>query len=268
MGGETDLDEGDVPLTGGRSTAGVVRRGSEVRRPLGPWSPAVHELLRHLEAVGFDGAPRVRRVEEGVEVLSFVEGEVACDPRWEPGRGARLPAHVRGDEGVAAVGRLLARLHDAVRGFVPSRTGYRFRPHPPGRGQIVSHGDLGPWNTAYRDGVPVAFIDWDAAGPVEPLTELAAAAWAFLPIACPGRLRESGFDPLPDLASRLRLLVDAYGLSDRRTILPALRRAKLEQAAQVAHWPIGAADSAVSLEYFADELRLLEELLPRFERAL
>ncbi|MGS2648289.1 phosphotransferase [Streptosporangium sp. LJ11] len=259
---------GDVPLSGGRMTGGVTRRGHVVRRPMGPWSPAVHELLRHLEAVGFDGAPRVLGTEGDTEVLSFLEGEVASDPEWEPGRGARLPSCARSEEGLAAVGRLLARLHRAVGGFVPSETGYRFRPHPRGREQIVSHGDLGPWNTVYRGDLPVAFIDWDAAGPIEPVTELAAAAWAFLPIARPGQLRESGFDPLPDLASRLRILVDAYGLTDRLAILPALRRTKLEQAGQVADWPIGPADSAVSLEFFAAELRLLEELLPEFQRAL
>jgi hypothetical protein len=36
---------------------------------------------------------------------------------------------------------------------------YRFHPHPPLPGEVVSDGDLGPWNTVYRDGAPVAFID-------------------------------------------------------------------------------------------------------------
>jgi aminoglycoside phosphotransferase (APT) family kinase protein len=62
--------------------------------------------------------------------------------------------------------------------------------------------------------MPVAFIDWDAAQPADQLTDLAAAAWAFVPLVPPGQLAEAGFDPLPDLAARLRMFVDAYGLTD------------------------------------------------------
>src|SRR5689334_8589976 len=40
-----------------------------------------------------------------------------------------------------------------------------------GGGEIVSHGYLSPWNTVYRHGIPVGFIDWDAAQPVEPLAD-------------------------------------------------------------------------------------------------
>ncbi len=100
-------------------------------------------------------------------------------------------------------------------------TTYRFHPHPPLPGEVVSHGDLGPWNTVYRDGVPVAFIDWDSAEPVEPVADLAAAAWAFVPLAPPAQLAQAGFDPLPDLPERLRLFVDAYGLTDRAPIRPS-----------------------------------------------
>ena len=75
------------------------------------------------------------------------------------------------------------------------------------------------WN-----GVPVAFIDWDAAQPVDPLTDLANAAWTFVPLAPPSQLAGAGFDPLPDLPARLRAFLDAYGLPDRKTILPALEQ--------------------------------------------
>jgi hypothetical protein len=45
-------------LAGGAQTAGVVRVGATVRRPLHARSAYVHELLGHLERVGFTGAPR------------------------------------------------------------------------------------------------------------------------------------------------------------------------------------------------------------------
>src|SRR5262249_38910966 len=102
-------------------------------------------------------------------------------------------------------------------------------PSPPKAGEVISHGDLGPRNTVYREGIPVAFIDWDAAGPIEPLTDLAEAAWTFVPLAPPEQLAEAGFDPLPGLPARVRMLVDAYGLADRTAILPALRRCKWDE---------------------------------------
>ncbi len=53
-------DEPEVPLTGGDMTA-VVRVGDTVRRTAGPWTPAVHALLRHLRAAGFTQIPRAPR---------------------------------------------------------------------------------------------------------------------------------------------------------------------------------------------------------------
>jgi aminoglycoside phosphotransferase (APT) family kinase protein len=76
----------------------------------------------------------------------------------------------------------MRKLHVAASGFQPAITSYRFHPYPPRGGEIVSHGDLGPWNTVYRDGIPVTFIDWDSAQPVDPLVDLAAAAWTFVPL--------------------------------------------------------------------------------------
>ena len=49
---------GEERLTGGGRTE-VARRGDVVHRASGPWSDSVLSLLRHLEAVGFDRAPRV-----------------------------------------------------------------------------------------------------------------------------------------------------------------------------------------------------------------
>jgi hypothetical protein len=57
-------------LAGGRMTTGLIRRGDRVLRPMGSWSPAVHEFLRHLEHEGFGGAPRVLGTEGSFEVLT------------------------------------------------------------------------------------------------------------------------------------------------------------------------------------------------------
>jgi Phosphotransferase enzyme family len=238
---------GEVPLSGGRMTSGIVRRGNRLLRPMGPWSPAVHEYLQHLEAAGFCGSPRVLGIEDGREVLTFVEGDVANDPQWQPGHGHRLPPYARTERALRGAAHLIRKLHQAAEGFWPAITSYRFHPYPPQPGEIVSHGNLGPSNTVYRDGIPVGFIDWAAAQPVDPLADLANAAWTFVPLAPPGQLPEAGFDPLPDLPARLRMSLDAYGLTDRAAILPALRQCQLEESGPLRWFQTISADLARAL---------------------
>ena len=214
-------------------TSGMVCRGDRLLRPMGPWSPAVHEYLHYLEAAGFAGSPRVLGTEGDREVLTFLEGDVAVDPLWQPGHGHRLPPYARTDLALRGAAKLIRKLHSAAACYRPAITSYRFDPRPPRPGEVISHGDLGPWNTVYRDGIPAAFIDWDSAGPVDPLADLAAAAWAFVPLAPPEQLAEAGFDPLPALPARLRTFVDAYGLADRKAILPELQQCMLDQPQQL-----------------------------------
>jgi hypothetical protein len=122
---------GDVPLPSGRMTSGIVRRGDRLLRPMGPWSPAVHEYLRHLEAAGFEGSPRVLGTEGNREVLTFIDGDVAMDPHWQPGHAHRLPPYARTDRALRGAAKLIRELHSAAAGFAPAITSYRFDPRPP-----------------------------------------------------------------------------------------------------------------------------------------
>jgi len=265
--GAPDATGDAIELPAGRMTSGIIRRGGRIWRPAGPWSPAVHEYLRHLEAAGFAGAPRVLGTEADREILSYLDGDVPADPQWQPGRGHRLPGYARSDAALAAAARLIRALHDAAAGFVPACTSYRFHPHPPLPGEIVCHGDLGPWNTVYRNGVPAGFIDWDAAQPARPMTDLAAAAWGFIPLAPPGRLAEAGFDPGLDLGARLQLFAHAYGLVDPAVLIPELAHCKLAQAKQIAYWDVDAVVAADKLESLAGELRWIHAISPALGRA-
>ena len=69
----------------GAGSTGVRRQGNVVLRPASPWTPTVHSLLRHLEEVGFTGAPRVVGsgfAPDGRETLSYIEGEFTHPGPW------------------------------------------------------------------------------------------------------------------------------------------------------------------------------------------
>ena len=69
--------EREIPLTGGRTTTGVVRVGNTIRRPIDGRGPLAHNLLHHLERRGFNGAPRFLGIDDaGREILSFIPGFV------------------------------------------------------------------------------------------------------------------------------------------------------------------------------------------------
>lgn len=190
----------EVPLLGGTANRGRVHRvGDTVRRPLRPSAPGVHALLRHLDAVGFDGAPRVLGVDRaGREVLTYVPGDVPIAPP---------PAWGLTDGALGSVGDLLRRFHDAAADFDPGPYSW---PHRHGAGGML-HNDPNLDNIVFRDGRAVALIDFDLAAPGTPLWDVAAAARLWAPLRSPSDVhdvrRGRGLH-------RARILADAYGLDD------------------------------------------------------
>lgn len=218
--------EEEIPLTGGMVST-VVRVGDTVRRPLERWSDAVHGVLRHLQSVGFDGAPRFLGVDdENREVLSWIPGTPASRP-WPPA----LLHH----RGVERLGRLLRRYHDAVAGYdPPPNAEWWTGPRRPQTGEVIRHGDLGPWNQIWRDGEPVAFIDWDFAEPGPPVRDLAEMAFFVTPMRDDDHCLECGFTEPPDRARRLQVLCDAYGSSDLPALLDAVDEFWAEDSYRIA----------------------------------
>jgi hypothetical protein len=201
----------EIPLHGGNMSGSVVRVGDTVRRPAGPWTPAVHALLAHLHAVGFHGAPKPLGIDEhGREVLTFVPGTVA----W--------PEHFHlldGDDQLRHVARLIREFHDAVAGFTPP-PGARWQSVLPAAGdEIIAHQDLAPWNLVIHDR-QWAFIDWDTAAPGTRLWDVAYAIHGFAPLSANPAFQRDDAD------RRLRLFADAYGLTEpqRLDLIPLLAR--------------------------------------------
>jgi Ser/Thr protein kinase RdoA (MazF antagonist) len=203
------VDETDTVLGGGNVNR-VIRRGDTVLRPAGSWTPAVHALLEHLAAAGFEGAPRpLGTDDEEREVLTYVPGVAGGDD---------LADELWSDESLVAAAKLVRRFHDASVGFTPPKGAkWRRQAEAPAAGPSWCHNDLAPYNTIYRHGRPVAFIDWEMAAPAPFLWDIAHAVWRFVDIT-----RNADAVDIPALAARTRLFCDAYGLVDRSSLLDTI----------------------------------------------
>jgi hypothetical protein len=201
------MSEGEF-LIGDGVTQGIVRIGDTVRRPLRPFSLTVQAYLAHLRDAGFAGAPLPLGVDEqGREVLSFIPGDVPRNP---------LPPETAGDDVLVALARLIRTLHEASAGWVPPPDAvWGGTPATAGRvsvrPELVSHRDYYPGNVVFRNGLPVALIDFDLAMPTTRLYDLANALWYWAPLRDP-RDRAPAFADL-DIPHRVAVFADAYGMT-------------------------------------------------------
>jgi hypothetical protein len=204
----------EVPLSGGFTNAGLVTRvGDTVRRPAGPTSRASRAVLEHLEQVGFDGAPRFLGIDDqGREVLGFIPGEAATAP---------YPDWALTDEALVSVAVLLRRYHEAVASFDPGGHVWPEFVPPEFRAGVISHDDPNLDNIIFCGDRAVALIDFDLASPGSAVWDVACAARLWAPLRderdAPDQVRGRSLD-------RLRIFVDAYGLSrrDRTKVVDAL----------------------------------------------
>ncbi len=210
-------------LVGGNTTV-VVRVGDTVRRPVGRWTPAVHDLLNHLRAVGFSGSPVVLGIDaSGREILEFVPGEVGALSPSQP-----LPEWFRTPEACWAIGRWIREFQVAQDGFVADR-GKPWRRAPAAAldsGQVIVHHDVSPYNTVRRSDDSVMVVDWDFARPGDPIEDLAWAAWRWTPLMAGTRWHaEYGIAAEEDVRQHQRrnlaALLDGYRPSTVQRAIPA-----------------------------------------------
>lgn len=108
--------------------------------------------------------------------------------------------------------RFLRRYHDVVGEFDPGEDArWRAGRLPPGPGEIVCHGDFGPWNTLWKGDSLIGIIDWDMAEPAPPIVDVAFLALHLVPLRSDERAEKAGFGDAPPRAERLAVLCDAYG---------------------------------------------------------
>jgi len=249
----------ELPLNGGNMTTGVVRVGDTVRRPAGPWTPAVHALLRHLGEVGFDGSPRSLGIDdEGRHVVEWIDGGLTHP--YAP----LSPV----SPSLTDVGRQIRRFHDATTTFSPPDDAVWNTVIVPDRQVQIVHHDLAAWNFVHGTNRSV-FIDWDLAGPGSVLWDLAWSAQSFAALAPNTAIDDAG--------RRLRALVDGYGLNDEERVrlielLPVRYQAMRDLLAEghrsgeqpwARLWSEGHGDSWARITAFATQhsVALLEALI-------
>lgn len=186
------------------SVSSPVKIGNTVHRQAGTWTPTIHALLQFLNQNGFAFAPRAIGMDgQGREILDFLPGKAATRP-W--------PTVLLTSRGLMQAAKMLREYHDAVQDFTPpSDAEWRIGKIDKKKGQIIRHGDLGPWNTLWQGNTLTGLIDWDLAEPGERVTDLAQMAYYFAPLRCEEGWQKAGFSERPDFKERLHILCAAYG---------------------------------------------------------
>lgn len=188
----------EVMLPG--NVGGAVRIGPTVRRPTGPWTPAVHDLLRYLagrlpgipEVLGFD--------DQGREMLTYL-----------PGRVVDIDTETLTTDQITSLVRWTRAFHQAVADF--SHPGpWRF--FPVSGPTMIGHNDIAPYNACFDGDQVTGVFDWDFSGPTTPLYELAFIAWNCVPL-----WRDIG---AAQAAERLTLIATTYGGFGPASILHAV----------------------------------------------
>lgn len=191
----------EISLKGGRTTPGIIKIDNTVHRPQASNAKIVHALLLHLENIHFNGAPRFLGIDDqNREMLTYIDGDVPTE------------LGIWSDKVLASAAQLIRHYHDAT---IKSR----FADH----GEVFCHYDLSPCNTVFKNGSPIAFIDFDAASPGKKIDDVAYAIWLWCDLGNPEL-------SVIEQSRRIQLFYTSYGLSDTKSaIIDAIIEAQKKQ---------------------------------------
>lgn len=168
------------------------------------------------------------------DALTYLEGE-AGPSGW---------AKVVEESGLSEFARMLRDYHQAVAEWHPREeiTWYDGSTGAGGEGEIVCHGDYGPWNVVWRGTTPTGLIDWEYARVAPPAHDVYYALQYVAPFRsdeeCVQWLRYSA---PPDRKRRTEIFLTSYGWTGPADVVDgvvAVQRethAKVEQLAARGH---------------------------------
>lgn len=180
-------DEMEVPLTGGRITQGVVKKGNVVLRPQGEHAELVHQVLLFLQEKNVGCVAHFYGIDEqNREILSFLPG--TCPNELDD----------FSEEQCCQAAKIIRLLHETLREFPNCEDG-----------QVVCHNDLSPCNFIFQNGLPYAVIDWDALSIGDPVEDLAYAIWLWLDMGYEQR-------DVVTIGQKMKQMLDTYGLKQEQ----------------------------------------------------
>jgi len=176
-------DSNEITLVGGRTTAGVVKVGNTVRRPVKRNSEYANQVLVFLEKKNFKYSPRyLGKDEENRDIFSYVEGFVPDD------LGGTT------DQQLHSFMKIVREFHDVSQDFVNTGS------------LVLCHDDLSPCNVVFSDDHPLVIIDWDDVHPGERWEDLTYILWLWINI---GSHREN-----KNIISQMSGALNAYGADE------------------------------------------------------
>lgn len=199
-----NIMDNEIPISGGRLNRGrLVRLGDFVLRPADE-SVEVEEVVIEVGKV-FRGVPKTFGRDSSSRLkLEWIDGESADLFQGDEEQSKAL---------LISVGALLRDLHDSTEGAVTNRVAiFRDSLDPSGVQEVVCHGDAGPGNVIFRDGIAFALIDWEMASPGRRSWELATALRYWAPFRSPAN--KAAAELLLDPWQRAEWILDGYAASD------------------------------------------------------
>jgi aminoglycoside phosphotransferase (APT) family kinase protein len=173
----------EIPLSGGKITKGVVKKDNYVLRPCCPNSPFVHNVLKWLELKECSISPRFIGLDNtGREIITYLEGTVPNNLGFF------------NNNQLVEAGKIIKKLHTILSDFPNCLSG-----------QTVCHNDLSPCNFIFKNELPYAVFDWDAAEINDPLNDVAYAVWMWCDIG-------NNYNSPNDVGNKINIMLDSYEL--------------------------------------------------------
>lgn len=207
--------------TGTGSVNQVQRIGSTIHRPTYEWTSTVDHLLMHLHQKGLPeiGAPLGLHT-DGKSIYTYLPGSAALRP-W--------PAIIKTTKGLESLCAFLLRYHEAQMDYQSPENSIWYIPEDHLQiGNIIRHGDFGPWNTLWQDGQLSGVIDWDFAEPGTAIQDFAQLAWYTVPLRGESGWQEAGFEKQPDYKARLLAICETCGVQLEELIAAVIDLQNLE----------------------------------------